>query len=378
MLVGVAAFDEAASGLPVAGTFALQDAFAADMASLTTAVFVVPQLVALVEAPLLLWLERWPRPRVMGIGLLGMGLATLICAAAPDLLWVAVGCSVYYPSSGIACSIAQASLMDAAPEKREHHMADWAVWGWIGDLATPLLLWAAHAAGLGWRGAFAALGGLVVLAAPLLMRALPNAVAITEPEAPDDDELGLVSSVKLLLQRRLLFLWLAGVALCSLHDEILSSFASIRIFADTRETATVAWNLSALTVGGICGLALLKLWLRRSEPERILAFACWGSAVAYVAWLMNTGTWSNVLLLFLCGGFVSLHYPIAQAAAYRALPGRSTLVAAAGQAFAVFDLLVPLGLGWLSDRLGVLAALWVLLLQPLGLLLVLSAVGRRR
>ncbi len=137
MLVGVVALDEAASGLPVAGTFALHDAFATDMASLTTAVFAVP----------------------------------------------------------------------------------------------------------------------------LLMRALPTAVAIIEPEAPDEDELGIVSSVKLLLQRRLLFPWLAGIALCSLHDEILSSFASIRIFADTRETAAVAWNLSALTVGGICGLVLLKLWL---------------------------------------------------------------------------------------------------------------------
>jgi hypothetical protein len=43
--------------------------------------------------------------------------------------------------------------------------------------------------------------------------------------------------------------------------------------------------------------------------------------------------------------------------------------------FVAFDLVVPVLLGWTSDRLGVLWALGLLLLQPVGLLLLTLAVG---
>jgi fucose permease len=82
--------------------------------------------------------------------------------------------------------------------------------------------------------------------------------------------------------------------------------------------------------------------------------------------------------LFATGFFTAVHYPIAQAQAYRALPERSTLVAAAGQPFIVFDVALPLAIGLVSDAFGVLLAAALLLLQPFGLLLVCGLALRLR
>ncbi len=377
LLVGVVGLDEAASGLPYAGTFALRETFDASMASLSTAVFLVPQLVALCEAPILVWSERWPRPRVLAAGLLGMAAALIVCACAPNLLWLTVGCSLYFPASGVACGVAQAALMDADPAKREERMADWAVAGWVGDLLTPFVLWLSQAWELSWRGAFVAVAALLLLSVPALARGVSMA-AEGSAEETGDDAPDLRESVKVLLSQPILLLWLGGVALCSLHDEILSSFASLRVFTETRSSAVVAWQLSALTLGGVCGLLLSKAWLRRASPQRVLGVSCWGCAIAYTAWLVVDVDWLSVGLVFVSGGFVALHYPIAQAAAYRALPGRSTLVAAAAQVYAPFELAVPLAIGWCSDEFGVLAALGLLLLQPMGLLLVLKLARRHQ
>jgi fucose permease len=73
----------------------------------------------------------------------------------------------------------------------------------------------------------------------------------------------------------------------------------------------------------------------------------------------------------LTGLFTAPLFPIAAAQAYRAAPGHSTRVAALMQLTAPLELFLPLVIGWVADRFGLLDALWLLALQPLGMLFVL-------
>lgn len=372
----VDAFDEGASGLPSAGAFALRATFQTSIAALSAAIFVVPLLVALlIEGPILLACERFARHRVLGFGLLGMALGSLVCGIGPNVYTFSAGFSVFCVASGVACGIAQAALMDADPEHREQRMTEWAVSGWLGDFAAPALLWFSAAAGLGWRGAFVAMSFALVLAAyAFSRRPLPSG---TDEQNDDDAELPLGDTVRLLARSRWLFWWLFGVALCSLLDEIVAVLAGMRIEAAGGDTARVAAALFAFTAGGVLGLFALGRLLKGGASLRLLQISCVGCALSVAIWSACDSVELAVPLLFLVGLFSSAHYPIAQAQAYAALPGRSTLVAAAGQPFLVFDVLMPLGLGALADGFGLTVALSATLLQPLGLLLIV-AVSRNR
>lgn len=387
----VSAWDETASGLPSSGGFALVDGFGVEVATLSAALFVAPQLFALlVEAPLLVWLEHYPRQRLLCLGLLGMACSMLGCAVAPGFLWFSVAWALYYPASGIACSVAQAALMDAEPERREQNMGWWSFAGWAGDLLGPVLLWVSSALTFEWRGAFATTALVLVMVALCFdRRVLPRAErerteleaelcsvtaasqeASAEVVARCEAEVTPWQALRLLLGQRRLLLWLTGAALCTLMDEVLAVFVGIRIRDAGKSVEQVTLALLAFTAGGVLGLAALEPVTARYSSDRLLPLSCFGCLAAWLGWLVCDSTLAQVPLLLACGVCVAWHYPIAQAQAYRALPGRSMLVAAGAQAFSVFELLLPLGLGFANDTWGVKVALALLAVQPVGLIVV--------
>ena len=66
------------------------------------------------------------------------------------------------------------------------------------------------------------------------------------------------------------------------------------------------------------------------------------------------------------------------AQAFAAMPGRSTTVVTIAAVASGFDLLVPLGIGWVADHWGLRSALASMLLGPLGLAIVAAvSLGRR-
>lgn len=348
------------------------------------AVFVAPQLLSLlVEAPLLVWAERRARHWVLALGLAGMALSLWSSALAPHALFLGMALALYAPASGVACGIAQAALMDADPERREQRMADWALAGTLGDLASPLLLWVARSAGLGWRAAFAVAGSLLVVEALVIVRRpLPNQPRSSSHRhsTETDDSRGrtdLRRALATVVRNRTLLLWLIGVGLCSFMDEVLGALAGLRIHAATGSTGQVALALVAFTLGGALGLLLLRRLLLRVAPTRLLLLASIGCMASYVAWLLVEPTWYSAGMMLLAGACAAAHYPIAQAQAYRTLPGRSLVVAAAGQLVIGFDLALPLALGWITDRIGLMVALWMLVGQPLGLVMVAVAARHR-
>jgi MFS transporter, FSR family, fosmidomycin resistance protein len=371
ILVAIDFFDELASGLPAAGAPELRSDLGAGVAALTIAIFTTPLVLSLVvDVPLLLWAERRPRAKMVALGVFGMGLSLVGAALATSVVGFAVAFALFAPASGLACGLAQASLMDAEPARREENMAAWTFSGTLGDLCAPLAIAGAVAATGGHRLAWWAIGaGLIGLAPLLALRPLPNAATLDEDEPAEPFWVAL--------RNRELVLWLVGVSLCGLLDEIFAAYAALSLrdrFPSDPSVVTQA--LTAGTVGALVGLVALRRLLRSVTPSRLLAFACIGSVVAYVAWLRSSSATAGIVWMGVVCAFVSWQYPLTQARAYRAARGRSGLVAALSPAVTSFELAAPFVLGLVAERFGLAAALTALLAQPVGLVSVILACRR--
>jgi hypothetical protein len=98
--------------------------------------------------------------------------------------------------------------------------------------------------------------------------------------------------------------------------------------------------------------------------------------VAFSAWLVASTWLTSAIALGVAGMFAAAHYPLLRARAFASLPDQPHVVLAAGSLFSSLDMVLPLVVGVVADGPGLLAAMLVLLAQPVGVLL--AAVAARR
>ena len=82
------------------------------------------------------------------------------------LTGLVIALAISYPASGCGVGLAQATLTDSDPTRREALMTRWVFMGTLGDLATPLLFGLLAWIGMGWREAFVVTGMPYRLATP--------------------------------------------------------------------------------------------------------------------------------------------------------------------------------------------------------------------
>jgi FSR family fosmidomycin resistance protein-like MFS transporter len=260
-------------------------------------------------------------------------------------------------------NLAQATLIDAAPERRAQVMARWAMLGTAGDLAAPAMMAGLAAIGLGWRTGYLIVGGVAGLFALALIRMdFPTAAHGDETDEP---AVRLRAALATALRNRRLLLWVLGSGLCALLDEVLVIFASLHL-RDVLGAGPVARSvvLGAYVAGGAVGLAVCERLLARREPLRLLAASSAACAILYLAWIAAPSWPLSALLMALVGSTAAPLYPIAAAQMYEAMPGRSGAVHAAGHLFTPIEMALPWLLGWIADRAGTAAALLTLIAQP--------------
>jgi MFS family permease len=384
VLLGVPFLDELGTGLPVAGAPALQDELFGSLAALGFVVFTLPQLLAFVlEPPLLVFLSRYSRAANLRFGLAGYGIALVLAALASAAWLFALAWTLVWMLSGVSCANAQAELIDRAPEQSERRLAEWTLGGALGDLAAPLLLAAVVWLGCSFRVAWVLAGLAFITWGVLAGRSADSRDGSVrslsaDPESPEAERLSFRALWQKARENPQLVAWLFGATLCSLMDETLVAFCALWMRARFGSDSAVTVGVFALMLGGFTGLLALHRLLPRVEPRRLLLALCLGAMLALAAWLSVDSLTLSVLALGALGACAATHYPLAQAAAYRALPGAPGSVAALGQLFGPLDLAIPVVLGLLADRCGLMAALVGLLLQPLGLIAALSWRARPR
>jgi DHA1 family inner membrane transport protein len=323
-------------------------------------------LATLLEPPLLLLADRSPdrRPWVRA-GLLAMAASCALAALAPSLPVLVAALALLGPSTGLACGVAEAGLVEMEPGRAEQRLTRWTLLGVVGDVAAPAMLAAAVAVGSDWRGALLAVAAATTAVA-LLVPPLPRATAVAVPgtEAPR------VRAVLMdALRDRRLLAWIAGMFLCTLMDEIFVAFAALhiaeRFSADPQARALV---LGAFLAGGTCGLLAQERALASVAPRRLLAALAGACAAAYLAWIAAPSLAISAVLAAVVGLTCAGQYPLAQAQAYRAVPGRGGVVNALSALLTPVEVALPIGLAAMAGQLGVTAVLLVLAVQPLGLL----------
>jgi MFS family permease len=359
--------DELASGAPTISAPDIQRAFTLTHASTTLVIFVVPAIVGFIVDPFVfLASDRYPRKWFVGGGLGVMAIASFAAALAPNTAVLAGAIACWYVASGAASSVAQATLVDRDPAQGARTMTRWTLFAAIGDLVAPLALGGLAAAGLSWRASFVLVGiALSIWCIAVTAARFPETRSAhdDEPERPP-----LLQALRVALRDRVLVLWLLGVALCDLLDEILVVFASLHVRIELG--ASPAWQsaiLTSLVVGGIVGLAVLDRLLTRYSDTKLLVWCCITCAVTYAAWLASPSLLVSAILMFPVGATSATLYPLATARAYARCPGRSGVVLAASNLFTPFGLMLPWLLGMVADRTGTLVALALLIVQPIGL-----------
>lgn len=363
-LVAAGFLDELASGV-----FAAVPDIEADMdlshAGAMAVVFGVPGAVALVVEPaLLVFADAHPalRQRLVVVGLLGMALALVGAAFAPGPVALAAALGLAFVANGLGVNLAQATMVEAAGDASPRWLTRWVAAGTLGDLAGPLALAAAAVLGVGWRGAL--LGMAALLAAHALVLATG-----AFPEPDDDDDDAARAPLREVLSRPAVWGWVAAVGLCGLLDETFVALASAWLAA--RFGASLALRgliLGGATAGGIAGLAGLDRALAAGQsPRRLLAGFSAATLLVLGAWMSAPDLFTSTVLLVLLEGVVAPLYPLAQAEAFRALPGRAPLIEAMQGLLSPLDWALPVVLGAVADRWGLPWAFAALALQPVGL-----------
>ncbi len=372
LLLLVEFLDEVVSGIPALGAPQIQQGFGVSYGQAAGWLIFAFGLGGLAEAPVLLLAEGRARGRFVRGGLFALGALSLAAAFAPSypLLFVTLAC--WGLASGVGVSLSQATLMDVHPERRERMLTRWVLLGELGDLTTPVLLAGLALVALGWRSAFALGGALFVVAALALPATIPR--GRTEHEHA---QLRWRGALRDALGAPRLWFWLAGAMLCSLLDEIFVAFGSLYL-RDGLGAGVAQRSLvfACSAAGGMVGLALQDRLLERFSAPRLLVAEAVLTAAVLVAWIEAPSVPLSAALAVALGASCAGLYPLAQARAYAALPGRGATVAAMASAFGWLELGVPALLALVADLLGLRVVLWLLLAQPLGVLALL-AVDRR-
>jgi MFS transporter, FSR family, fosmidomycin resistance protein len=338
-------------------------------------VLAIPGLIGSALDPLIGVLGDTRRRRALLVGGGAVVAASVALTAGSTGFWILLAAlALGNPATGAFVSLAQATLMDLDPARRERNMARWTLAGSLGYVAGPLLLAAAVALGLGWRGLTA---GLAVAAAALTL------ASRRMPMGERSDGHGLLKGVRSALaelRRREVLRWLGALEASDLMLDVLYGFLAL-YFVDVVGTDAVTAGLAVgvWTGAGLAGDALLLLVLRRVRGTLYLRRSAAAALAVYPAFLVLPGITAKLVLVALLGLLNSGWYAIPKASLYAELPDRSGTAVALGSVGGLAGALVPLGLGLLAGAVGLGVTMWTLLAAPVVLLaLVPSRLPPRR
>ena len=324
--------------------------------------------------------DVWRRRTLVTGGGLAFALGTLLAGLSPSFTALLVASIVMNPASGAFVGLSQATLMDAAPERREQNMARWALVGSVGNSAGPLLVGACVWVGVSWRWPFAFAGALMLLAVALVRRQ-PFETRAARAGTPTRAALaeGLRGALRALRNREVLR-WLVLLRVGDFTYDILRGFLAL-YFVDVvgAGEARAALAVVLWTWVGLAGDFLLLPLLERVRGLSLLRASTSAVLVLFPAMLLAEGYATKLVLLGLLGLANAGWYAILKARLYEELPGRSGTALTLNNVFGLFGDVLPLALGAFAERFGLGAMMWLLALGPAGLLAgLLTATDRRR
>ncbi len=332
-------------------------------------------LTIFVEAPLFARADFARSPRQwLRWGLLGVAAACLSAVIAPSLPWLAASAAIFGTASGLVCGLAQGAYVGQALDQAERRLTRWTISAALGDIAGPALVMLVLAGGLTWRAAFMVAGAAALVLAVFLPRwRSPHCAApigqepSDAPRAPLREALAIPGVLP----------WALATAACTFLDEIVLAYGALQVADRYGEGAAPrALVLGGLVLGAALGLLILERFVDRFQPRRLLAALAGVSALALVAWVLAPTPILAAVAATVLGMSAAGHYPLAQAQAYRAAPGRPGAVNAVLALLMPLEIVIPFALAGVMAASGAGMALLVLATQPLVILAVIVRARR--
>ncbi len=269
------------------------------------------------------------------------------------------------PATGAFVSLAQATLMDLAPQSRERNMARWTLAGSFGYLGGPLIIAAAIALGIGWRVPIAA---LALFAVPLTfaVRRLPTPGGAESVPLRES-----VARTLAALRRHDVLRWLMVLEAADLLLDVFHGFLALYLVdVSGFDPRTAAIGVAVWTGAGVVGDWLLLFVLRRLDGMGVVRVTALAAFAVYPTFLLANDDLAKLVLVAVLGLLNSGWYAIPKAGLYESLAGRSGAAVAVGGLGGIAGAVVTLTLGLVASTIGLGATMWILLFAPIALLCV--------
>lgn len=331
----------------------------------------VPPIVGHIVEPLLGVLgDVWRRRALVLAGGVAFAAGTLLVGFSPSFALLLAASILSNPASGAFIGLSQATLMDAAPERREQNMARWALAGSVGNSVGPVAIGACVWASVSWRWGFVAAGALMLLAVAAAWRQ-----PFETPSAAGDERtraalLEGLRGVLRALRRRAVLRWLVLLQLGDFTHDILRGFLAL-YFVDVVGAGEwgAALAVAVWTWVGLAGDFAVVPLLERVRGLSYLRVSTSVVMVLFPLMLLAEGFSLKLVLLGLLGFANAGWYAIIKAKLYEEMPGQSGTVAMTlGNVFGLAGSLFPLALGAYAERYGLGSMMWLLALGPAALL----------
>lgn len=321
--------------------------------------------------------DVWKRRALILAGGVFFTLSLLLASASFSFILLLSAFILFHPSSGAFVSLSQASLMDSDAKRHEQNMARWTLAGTLGVLAGPLLLGLFVYLGLGWRGTYALLASLSTLILLLAFKRIPpDAFPASRPS------FGLLldgfRAALAALKRKEVWRWLLLLEFSDLMLDVLLSYLAL-YFVDVARVAETQAGVAVafwLALGLFTDFAFIPFIDRRPDSVKFLRLTAAAQMVFFPLFLLVPGFLPKLVMITFVNFFNTGWYSILQGRLYSALPGQSASLMAIGAVTTPIAKLLPLLIGFLADRFGLQAAMWILLLGPIALLVGLPKNGQ--
>ena len=379
-LLAVEFLDELVFGIREAAWPLIRDDLSLSYTQIGVLLSVSPIVGHLVEPALGILGDVWRRRALVLAGGVAFAAGTLLVGLSPGFALLLAASMLSYPASGAFVSLSQATLMDAAPERREQNMARWALAGSIGNSVGPVAVGAFVWAGVSWRWGFVAAGALMLAAVAAAWRqpfATPSVAERGRARAAIFK--GFREALRA-LRRRAVLRWLVLLELGDFTYDILRGFLAL-YFVDVVGAGEggAALAVAVWTWVGLAGdLAVVPL-LERVRGLSYLRVSTSVVLVLFPAVLLAEGFSTKLALLGLLGFANAGWYAVIKSKLYDELPGQSGAVAMTlGNVFGLAGSLVPFALGAFAERYGLASMMWLLALGPAALLAGLLLVDEKQ
>jgi predicted MFS family arabinose efflux permease len=375
LLLSMGLFDELLTGFPFVALPLLRDRLGLSYAQVGL-LFTAGALSALLLDPFInLLSERSQKKSWILCGLLLMALAFIIMGNAPSYIFLLLAFLVLYPANSAAVGLAEATLIDAAPDQGTCTMTRWTLLSGVGDFLSPLVVVAFVALNFGWLG-LSWTAALICCAIALLFLPLrfPVRHVVQSDDDDDDPEPGIRASLQAALHDPLLLCWAALSLIPLMLDEIFLGFLALylRDIFHVSE-AVIGLILTLQMLAAFVGLFLLDRLVKRGgfSTMRLLTLFTLLGLLGIIGLLFSHLLWLVILSIAVISASSSTWYPLAKAQAYARMPANSGVVRTVIGLGTPFEIILPGIIGLISARFGILVGLGVLGLAPVLMLLLL-------